>query len=99
MAAEGYYADQGQQRGPVTITVSSNGNSDMDLFVFSDKVKLDKFKAMPNIDLAPALALSLAHDNGMSKDCFVEFTAPATQDYWVMLINRKSKDQPERNGK
>jgi GYF domain 2 len=80
----------------VVITVTSKTNSDMDLFIFDDKSKMDAFLKWGNLE--KALHFCLAYDNTMSRDCQVSFKAPAKQDYWVLLVNRISQDEPARNG-
>ncbi|HYV38587.1 MAG TPA: DUF4339 domain-containing protein [Gemmataceae bacterium] len=85
------------QGDKVVITVTSAGNSDMDLFVFTDKNKMDVFMKAKNLDTA-ARELCLRYDTELDKNCRVEFLAPQTQEYWVLLINRNS-DEPARNSK
>ena len=80
----------------VTIRVKSVADSDMDLFIFKDKSKLDAMARAKNMDEA-AKKLCFAFDNDMDNHCLVESIAPETQTYWVLLANRNSKDEPERN--
>ena len=80
----------------VVLTVTSNGPSDMDLFVFDDKNKMNSMLTS-KLPLEKNVYLCLRYDNGLSKDCEVKFTAPATQDYYVLLVNRLSDDF-RRNG-
>jgi WD40 repeat protein len=91
-----YWTIAFHQGDKVQITVQSNHDSDIDLFVFSSRANMDIFVRSANYE-AVASKLCVAFDNGPDKDCKVEFTAQATQDYFVMVANRKSMDQPQRN--
>jgi hypothetical protein len=80
----------------VQITVTSDRDSDVDLFVFTSRANMNALLSSKNYE-AVAPKLCVAFDNDPSKDCHVEFTAEATQDYFVLVTNRKSLDQPQRN--
>jgi len=81
----------------VNLKVISDGNSDMDLFVFDDKAKMHQM-LNSKLPLEKCVYLCLKYDNGDSKDCDVRFTAPATQDYYLLLVNRLRQDDFRRNG-
>jgi hypothetical protein len=81
----------------VQIIVTSDGQSDMDLFVFTEKGKMDAFLNSPNLE--KAVGLCYIYDNHPSKDCRLDFVAPSTQEYYVVLVNRMSADEPHRNGR
>jgi hypothetical protein len=83
------------QGDKVDIKVTSVSDSDVDLFVFDSKNNLDRFMQAKNIDNV-AKELCLRYDNTESKDCHVTFLAAKTQDYWAVVVNRKSV-QPGRN--
>jgi hypothetical protein len=85
--------NQGDQ---VVITVTSDSDSDVDLFVFADKAKMDTTFKAPDVDKAAAFNC-VAYDNSLSKDCRVSFTAPHTGNYYVVVANRRSAMQPNRN--
>src|SRR5262249_40561910 len=86
-----------KQGDQVDIRVTSVGDSDMDLFVFDNKMKMETFLRAKNLE--GALGMCLKYDNGPSKDCHVTFTAPATQDYYILLVNRDTVDNLRRNGR
>jgi hypothetical protein len=79
----------------VVIRVQSNFDSDVDLFVLKDKAKFDQLLRGEIEKLAPTLCI--AFDNGPSKDCEVQFIAPQTRDYYVVVVNRQLLDDVARN--
>jgi GYF domain 2 len=79
----------------VWIKVTSELDSDVDLFVFTDGVKMKAWEESYNIDMN--VDFCLAYDNSLSKDCYVRFKAPHTGAYYVVVANRYSFDQRHRN--
>jgi hypothetical protein len=86
-----------QKGDKVRIVVTSNGNSDVDLFVCKNKANYDALIHSRNLD-EMAGGLCVAFDNGPSNNCQVDFTAPQTGDYYVLVANRNSLNEPQRNG-
>jgi hypothetical protein len=68
----------------VDIWVTSKHDSDVDLFVFTDKTKMDNFLKSQGLDNTQYLRGDDNPDNNPK----VSFTAPETQDYIVMVWNR-----------
>jgi hypothetical protein len=93
---EEHWAIPFNQGDNVAITVTSDYDSDVDLFVFADKAKMDATLKAPDVDKAAAFNC-VKFDNGLSKDCYVSFTAPHTGTYYVVVANRRSAIQPTRN--
>jgi hypothetical protein len=79
----------------VTIKVKSDFDSDVDLFVFSDEAKMNALMFSGNVERN--VGFCVAFDNSPSKDCYVRFVAPQTGNYYVVVANRNSLDQPRRN--
>jgi hypothetical protein len=79
----------------VTIKVKSDHDSDVDLFVFADEAKMNTLLFSGNVERH--VGLCLAFDNSPSKDCYVRFVAPQTGNYYLVVANRNSLDQPRRN--
>jgi hypothetical protein len=79
----------------VTIRVTSDHDSDVDLFVFADEAKMNALMRSGNVERS--VGLCVAYDNSPSKDCYVRFRAPRTGTYYVLVANRNSLDQPHRN--
>jgi hypothetical protein len=70
----------------VEITVTSTGTSDMDLFVFRSQGEMNAYLASRGNN--PALIRNcVAYDIGDDSNCHVTFTAPDTQDYYLVLVN------------
>jgi hypothetical protein len=79
----------------VVMRVTSDHDSDVDLFVFTDEQKMNKLLTSGNIERN--VGYCIAYDNGLSKDCYVRFVAPRTGTYYVVVANRNSFDEPHRN--
>jgi GYF domain 2 len=79
----------------VTIKVKSDHDSDVDLFVFTDEAKMNALLFSGNVERN--VGFCVAFDNSPSKDCYVRFVAPQTGNYYVVVANRNSLDQPRRN--
>jgi hypothetical protein len=79
----------------VIMRVTSDYDSDVDLFVFTDEQKMNKLLTSGNIERN--VGYCIAYDNGLSKDCYVRFVAPRTGTYYVVVANRNSFDEPHRN--
>jgi hypothetical protein len=79
----------------VTIKVKSDHDSDVDLFVFTDEAKMKAMLFSGNVERN--VGFCVAFDNSPSKDCYVRFVAPQTGNYYVVVANRNSLDQPRRN--